>query len=447
MNNKIIESEQEGSFSSGKSMSTHYSLRSELAQEIIARQPGFIENWSLFIFLVILIAMLGATWFVHYPDIINSKAILTAEIAPKELVIKQEGRLTKLFIHNSAEVRRGDILGWIESNADHQQVLNLAKILDSSLILLNANKADRVFELYDQKLSNLGEIQPAFQQFVLAKQTFKDYTLNGFYLRKLNMLENDIKSLNDLNKNLVKQRNLTEEDLGLAKETYDINKILLDKKVITVAEYRNGKSIYVNKEKTVPQLDVSLFTNDMQKRDKLKEIEQLSHDMSQQQIIFQQEIQLLSSKVHDWINIYVLLAPIDGKVVYNTSLQENRYLRAGTLIGYVNPKESKFYAETTLSQINFGKIKLGMQVQLRFDAYPYEEWGYIDGTLSYVSNVPLDSGFLAIITLNNGLVTNNNKKLIYKNGLRANSLIITKDMRLLERFYYSFIKSTSIEAK
>lgn len=444
MSKKIVTLNEKGHVPDIKTSTSHYTLRSEMAQEILSKQPGFLEKWSLIIFLCILIMMLSATWFVHYPDILNAKAILTAENAPKEIIIKQEGRLIKLFVHNNDYVKKGDIIGWIESNSDHQEVISLSKALDSSMLILSMNKGDNIFQLYTHDYNNLGELQQAYQQFLSAKQLFNDYTLNGFYLRKLNMLTADVKSLNSLNENLIKQRKLTEQDLGLAKETFDINKILLDKKVITVAEYRNERSKYVNKEKTVPQLDVSLYNNEMQKREKEKEIEQLSHDMNQQRNIFRQEVQFFRSKIIDWKNKYIIHAPTDGKIFYTASLQESKYLRLGSLIGYVNPTKSLYYAETVLSQNNFGRIDTGMHVQLRFDAYPFEEWGYLDGTLSHISDVPTDSGFLAIVRLDKGLMTNNHKKLVYKNGLKANALIITNDMRLLQRLYYNFVKSTSL---
>lgn len=60
-----------------------------------------------------------------------------------------------------------------------------------------------------------------------------------------------------------------------------------------------------------------------------------------------------------------------------------------------------------------------LQVQLRFNAYPYEEFGFISGRLNYISKVPSDSGFLATIRLKRGLTTNYGKSLPYKTGLKA----------------------------
>ena len=86
----------------------------------------------------------------------------------------------------------------------------------------------------------------------------------------------------------------------------------------------------------------------------------------------------------------------------------------------------------------------GMQVQLRFDAYPYEETGFVNGKLSYISKIASDSGFYARVSLENALVTNLKNQIPYKSGLHAKALVITKNQRLLQRLYYSLVKTTSM---
>lgn len=84
-----------------------------------------------------------------------------------------------------------------------------------------------------------------------------------------------------------------------------------------------------------------------------------------------------------------------------------------------------------------------MQVQLRFDAYPYQEAGFIKAHISYIAPIATDSGFQAHANLDNGLVSSQGISFQYRSGLKAQALIITSDMRLLQRMYYSVVKSFS----
>nr|WP_225321491.1 HlyD family secretion protein [Rhizosphaericola mali] len=100
-----------------------------------------------------------------------------------------------------------------------------------------------------------------------------------------------------------------------------------------------------------------------------------------------------------------------------------------------------------LPQNNLGKADTGMEVQLRFDAYPYQEKGVVNGRLAYISRVISDSGYLGIVRLDNGLLTSQHQQLSYKDGLKADALIITKDMSLLNRLYYNVTKAMSLNNK
>jgi HlyD family secretion protein len=257
------------------------------------------------------------------------------------------------------------------------------------------------------------------------------------------MLLNDIVTLQQMNAAIEKQKSLTKEDEDSSKRTLEMNKRLFDEKVISAEEYRIEKSKNVNKQMAIPQLNANILSNQNQQRDKLKELEQLQHDVAQQKIIFEQALQTLKSSVDDWMHKYTIQSPIDGTIFFTLPLQQNKFIEAGKLLGYINPPDSKFYVEVYLPQNNFGKVDTGMQVQLRFNAYPYQEVGFVKGRLDYISPIATDSGFLASVHLNNGLTTNLKNNIQYKNGLRAQAIVITKNMRLLQRLYYNIVKATS----
>lgn len=419
-------------------------LRSEMADEIISRKPDFLEKWAMFIFLGILLLLLASTWFIKYPDFVEGRASLTAANAPKEIIPRQEGRLVKLFTSNNGRVSKDEIFGWLESTADHKEVIALSRQVDSSITLLNAGKPEKTAQLFNHKFSKLGETQQKYQEFITALQLFNDYIVNGFYLRKKLMLEKDIVTLNNTMHTIESQKKIAEQDLKLAEETFTMNQYLFEGKILSKEEFRAESSKYLNKQIAIPQLEAAILSNESQKRDKEKELDQLNHDIAQEQMIFLQSIQSLKSEVDDWKRRFVLSSPIEGKISFIIPLQENQFLQQGKLLGYITPDDTHFYAEAYLPQNNFGKIDTGLKVQLRFEAYPYQEVGYVDGTLNYVSNVASDSGFLATVRLDKGLVTNNNKSISYKSGLKAQAVVVTKNMRLLQRLFYNISKSTSI---
>lgn len=417
--------------------------RSEEAQEIMSYHSGFLEKWALIIIIGILFILVASTWFIRYPDIIETSATLTADYAPKEIISLQSGRLIKLFVKNGDQIKKNDMIGWIESTANTKEILDLSKRLDSALVLLHSDSLQNLPLLFSKDYRNLGEIQTLYQSFSTAWQLYNDYVINGFYVRKKEMLLEDLANLQSLNTTIRQQKQLSGQDKDSSAKSLRMNRLLLDEKVISPEEFRLATSAFINKEMSIPQFNASILSNENQQRDKQKELDQLKHDADQQKIIFEQALETLKSSLDDWKHKYILQAPSTGTVFFTMPLQENKYIQQGKLIGYINPQNNRFFVELNLPQNNFGKIDTGMQVQIRFDAYPYEEVGFVKGRLNFISQIATDSGFYATAGLDNGLTTNYKNHVQYKNGLKAQALVITNNMRLFQRIYYSIIKVTS----
>jgi HlyD family secretion protein len=125
-------------------------------------------------------------------------------------------------------------------------------------------------------------------------------------------------------------------------------------------------------------------------------------------------------------------------------VQNSQLVSLKQQLGYIVPAKTEYYLRTNLRQENFGKIALNADVQIRFNSYPYNEFGAAAGKLIYISQVASDSGFLGKIHLVKGLETIQKFKIPYKEGLGAQAVIVTKDMRLLERLYYNLIGSSNL---
>ena len=166
----------------------------------------------------------------------------------------------------------------------------------------------------------------------------------------------------------------------------------------------------------------------------------MENTIAQQKTIFQQALNTFKSQVEDWKKKYLLIAPIDGKVAFATFIQENQQLQASQTICFINPENSEYYAQIIIPQSNFGKAAIGQQVLLKFPSYPFQEYGALKGSINFISHIPTDSGYLAKVVLTDGLNTNYKKQIQYRDGLIAQGEIITKDFRLLQRFYYGIVK-------
>lgn len=411
--------------------------------EIISARPPFWVRWGIVFFFFFLLVIALVSWFIDYPDIVIANGVLNSINAPKEVIAQSGGKLVKLFVSENQTVAKNEVLGHIESTASHKEVIALSQLIDTSSEKLARTGTVDLTGILSAPFKNLGELQSAYQVFNQACVSFSNYLQNGFYVKKRSMLTNDMNYLQQLHATLHQQKSLHQQDLYLSDTTFRANEILKEQKVISALEYRNEKSRRIAKEMSLPQITSSIISNESQQNEKKKEIAELDNQIQQQKNVFIQAMNTFKSQVDEWKRKYLLVAPINGVAYFSAFLQENQQLRQGQVVCYINPGDTDNYMEILIPQYNFGKVRPGQQVLLKFPAYPYQEFGTVKGVVEFISTTPSDSGYLAKVSLPNGLVTNYKKQLRYNTGLSAQADIITEDMNLLQRLFNNLRKNIS----
>ena len=406
-------------------------------QEIISNRPGFLIRFGIMFLLLILVSLIVASWFVKAPDIVFAKAKLKSINAPKRVIVIVNGKLVKLFAKEGEYVKKGKVLGFVESTANHEEVISLVKQTDLLQLRISKSEGNLAIDLAGFK--NLGELQQSYQSFINSYQVFRQYLPDGFYYRQMKLLLNDLVNYKKAHAILLKQQALFEQDLDLTESTFKANETLKADRVISEFNFRSEKSKLISKKIEVSQISTELLNNEMQQNEKIKEIQLLENTIAQQQTIFSQSVNTLKSQIEDWQKKYLLVSPVDGKVAFAEFFQENQQLQSNQVICFVNPLNSAYFAEVLITQTNLGKVEVNQDVNLKFPSYPYQEYGELRGKIEFISDINTDSGYLARVRLSDGLKTTFSKKIQFREGLIAGAEVVTKDMRLLQRLYLNTI--------
>jgi multidrug efflux pump subunit AcrA (membrane-fusion protein) len=407
--------------------------------EIISKKPPFIVRWGTTGFFILLLLILLVSWFIQYPDIVTTKAKLTSLNAPKAIVTRTDGQLIKLSVKEGDRVYKNETIGYMESNANAETIIHLSGVLDSLQNALNNNKPELIKGFFSAALiksqKELGELQQSYQAFIQSFVVFKSYLETGFYLQKKSLLKTDMERLRQLNVNLYQQKNLQEQDLSLSQQTFNASKQLREENAMSPLEYRTESSKLISKQMNIPQITTSILNNEAQQNAKKEEIMELDNQIAQQKSIFIQSLNTFISQVNEWKKKYLLISPVEGRIAFSDFIQERQQLHLNQTICYVNPDNSEYYAEVYIPQFNLGKVKKGQRVLLKISSYPFEQYGSLSGKIDFISTIPTDSGYLSKVILINGLTTNYNRTIQYREGLVAQGEIITQNMRLPERFF------------
>jgi multidrug efflux pump subunit AcrA (membrane-fusion protein) len=418
-------------------------------EEIISSRLPFIVQWGTVIFFFILVLMAVICWFIQYPDIVTASGKLNSVNAPRQVVARTDGKLVRIIVHEDDFVTAGQILGYMESTADPQAVISVNEQAEVISSLINKNQAEKTLKFFPNNTKqyhsiNLGELQPEYQTFIEKFTQFKDILNQGFLQRKKLLLLTDLRNIQRMHLILTEQRSLLLQDLALTNKTFDANKILMESKTIALIDYRNEKSKLLAKQMTMPQINANIVSNEGLLNSKREEIAELDNQISTRRYAFLQALQTIKSHIQAWEAKYLLKASVSGITSFTGFFQENQEVKLGQELFYIQPKNSSYFIEVTIPQYNFGKVGLGQQVAIRFQAYPFEQYGTVMGRVEYIDSSPTDTGYRARVSLPNGLLTNQKKMLRFQQGLLVQADIVTKNMRLLNRFYYSLSKQFKI---
>lgn len=416
-------------------------VRSEEVQEIIGRPPHWLVRWGIAGFIGVLGLILLSASFIQYPEVVHAPLRLTAVEAPQSLQSRIQGKLVRLTAENSQLVNQGEILAWLESTANHRQVLHLEETADVIQNWLHEGNLLQLSTLDITQFTNLGEIQQIFQSFEQAYREFISFLPGEFYSRQREILVQELHYTRDLLQKLHEQKEIQQLEYDLAEREARVQRQLAENGYIATMELARAEAELSSRQLPLQQTESAIINNFVSQISKEREIMELDKRIEEQQSMFLQSLFILKSAIDEWKTNYLITAPFDGKVVYAGILQENQTITPGQALFYIQPDNTSFFGELAVSQPSFGKIEQGQPVQVRFSGYPYHEYGSVFGEVDYFSDFPVhDSLFFARVNFPEGLVTNYGCEITPRNGMTAQAEIITQDMRLLERVVNNITK-------
>ncbi|WP_405295944.1 HlyD family secretion protein [Algibacter sp. Ld11] len=415
-------------------------LRSEEVQEILSKVPHWMIRWGNVLFLILIILVLLLSWFVKYPDIIASEALITTKTPPQKEYAKITGKLEALLIKDNQEVSSGQRLAILENTANYKDVFKLKSIIDT----ITLNRQYFKFPIDSLPLLFLGNIE---SQYALFENSYIQYQLNKELKPYSNEAIANRYSISELNRrlrSLQSQKEINKTELDFKKKDLQRFVSLFDKGIISAQDFENkqleaaqAERNYKNFESSISQIREGI--SNANQTSKGTEINRVKEEMVLLKNVIQSFNQLKKA-VRDWEYQYVLQSNIEGKVSFLNFWNSNQTVNQGDLVFTIIPSEnSSFIAKLKAPGQNSGKIKIGQKVNLKIENYPDTEFGVLNGIVKNVSIVPDVNGLYIIdVELPKVLVTSYGKTIDFKQEMRGSAEIITEDLRLIERFFYQF---------
>ena len=413
-------------------------IRSGEVQEILGGVPSRMVRYGIMVFAAIFSLIIIFSFVFHYPDILRSKIVVTTENPPATLVARATGKIEQLFVKDKDKVEAGDIIALIENPANYFDVLqleNLINELQPSFDTLNFTPDVRL-----KRALQLGPVQEYYSQFLTKFQELQEFTQRNYYLLREESYREQAKNARILYDRMWERKVAIDKEYQIKQRNYERQKKLVAGEVIATTELEKAEAEMLSKKSELDGIRSDLA----QKQIDISELDQriIENEKEYHDLKVQHESNLLEafnnmkSASSNWFLTYLLRSPIDGTVSFNKFYAENQNIAEGDRAFTIVPDDmGTVIGKVELAVRGSGKVEEGQSVNVKFDNYPYMEFGMVKGLVKSVSLVPEDNYYMVEVGFPDGLITNYNRTLQMQNQLTGEAEIITEDLRLVQRFF------------
>ncbi|MDR2968310.1 MAG: HlyD family efflux transporter periplasmic adaptor subunit [Tannerellaceae bacterium] len=411
-------------------------IRSEDVQEVMGQIPSWIVRRGItLLFAVVLVLVIGSCFF-RYPDVIVTEMTLTGQQPVSPIVARSSGKITQFSVTDGERVERGQLLAIIENSATNEAVFRLKEIVNDNLY-----SPDSILFLNSfRQMEKLGDIQPSYITFLNSIHEYRNYMELDYYPQKRKFTQGQISKYRDYHQNMLRQYKVAQSQHGIACQQYSRDSVLFVRKVLSPAEFETSQATWLqsryalegasatleNLAIQIGQYEETLLDLELQQREKESQLKQS----------YRTAVEQLVNAISSWELSYCLISPARGVVTSTAYWNENQHVNTGDVVFSVVPDGGETLIGKALLPIErSGKVKAGQRVIVRFNNFPDQEFGIVNGELASISLVPNENNYMAEIRFPNGLETNYGLLLPLSHEMKASAEIVTEELRLIERFF------------
>lgn len=342
----------------------------------------------------------------------------------------QFGKVTSIAVKEGQKVKAGQVLVKLDTQLDKIEVERLQQMLAADNRQLSQMQAmlDKTRAEAETQLAIIKANAQAQKEAIAQAQSKANTTS-----QLLSQLEADKL---DYEERLARLKPL-EQQGAIAKESlFEAEQAISDRqRVITQSqgELQQAQAQTNQLQAELLQKQAEADQAQLQVKEKIQQLEM--------------EITQLTAKITDTENLLnsaqtqlaykFLYAPVDGLISSLNIKNVGEVVQPSQTIAEMTPRNTPLVLAARLPNREAGFVKLGMPVQVKFDAYPYQDYGVVPGKVKSVSpdtkpDERLGAVYQVEIELERNYVTSNHQNINFKPGQTATADIIIRRRRIAD---------------
>ncbi|MDE7149504.1 MAG: HlyD family secretion protein [Bacteroidales bacterium] len=414
-------------------------LQSPLVQEIFGRPPRWIVRWGIAIVCGAVMALVAGSAYFKYPDKVVLNSVVETGNMPICLNARESGWIDTSFVANGDTVEAGSVL-FVQGSPIRYVDVETARIYVATYGRFCRMETDSLPTSSYPKDLELGTLQPIYDAFVKAVEDYISFDTDDCYTKIIAAVGKQEVIQNQVLEQMKAQVGFSENQLQ--EKLFITDSALYAGKIISLAEYGNHHDAIMQLRKSHAKLLISENYTRLevaqleQKRWRIKK-----EEWGRRQVLFRALTDAyweFLSRVDTWRQNYMYISPVSGVVETTEYWRVNQRVTAGMVLLRIRTEgERQMVGRIRLPSQVLGNVMLGQDIYIKFDAYPYMEYGKVKAKVDRILLLPEQDGdkicTVAEFDLPDCLETNYGKHLEVLPEMSGIAEILSVNRSLLER--------------
>ncbi len=340
------------------------------------------------------------------------------------------GKVSSLMVKEGQVVRKGEVIAKLDTEIIAQEVVRLEKRLEDS-----ETEKRQMQELLERTQIQADARVTMAKAGMRAQQVELNQARNNISTTTamLNQLQGDASAQMQ---RLDRIKPLQEQGAVAVEQVFQVESAIRDR-TRSIVESQGGLQKSLSDAKRIEE-EVSQNKADLERvsQEAQQGIQQVRLQITEAQAKIN-ETKVLLASARSKLSQGLLFAPVSGTVSALKIRNIGEVVQPGQTIAEIAPTGKPLVLSAMVPSRDAGFIKPGMKVQVKLDAYAYQNYGVIPGKVVSISpdsqpNEQLGQVYKVEVQLDRNYITKDHQKVMFKAGQTAAAEIVTRNRRIID---------------
>ena len=415
------------------------------AEEIVETPAAPLGALVVWLVTLLLIVVLAWSYFGRIDIVAVANGKISTEGSTKIIQPAISGVVTNINVHEGQRVKKGETLLALDKTTAEKDVATVSQSLNTARVERDILRRLAVGGNTDDIINNVDlpdEAKAMLRQFASSQTALsaaRQQAANGTISNYQQQLQFNQQAKNQLETNAQNLKNRKAEIEKQLPNANPVDKLRLQNELSNIDQrITSADSAVLGQNQQLLQSQSALTQAQNQSQTQIAETNSAFNNqiITTEKRIIELENNLV--KARQVLAQTTITAPVNGTVLSLTVKTIGGVVNAGQQLAQIVPEKVPLYVDAALDNQDIGFVKPGQRVVVKVATYPFQRYGYLEGTVENISPDAIQDDkkgliYKAKIKLNDEKSSKQNQLKLLP-GMSVSAEITTGQRRIIEFF-------------